>query len=112
MFSITVCKHHPEDIMNDESTKPLHTIRDRSLGVSIWERKGRRSPYIEITISRSYFDRETESYGYTSSLREWHLEPLDELLRQARAWIRERSDRAADPPPDPTPETEDTDGRR
>lgn len=74
--------------------KPDHTLREGSLGVSIWKREGRRGSYYEITASRSYFNKETESYGYTTSLRPWNLEPLSKLLVQARAWIREHSDEA------------------
>lgn len=72
--------------------KPDHTLREGSLGVSIWKREGRRGSYYEITASRSYFNKENESYGYTTSLRPWNLEPLSKLLVQARAWIREHSD--------------------
>ncbi len=72
--------------------KPDHTLREGSLGVSIWKREGRRGSYYEITASRSYFNKETESYGYTTSLRPWNLEPLSKLLVQARAWIREHTD--------------------
>lgn len=72
--------------------KPDHTLREGSLGVSIWKRQGRRGSYYEITASRSYFNKETESYGYTTSLRPWNLEPLSKMLIQARAWIQEHSD--------------------
>ena len=72
--------------------KPEHTLREGSLGVSIWKRQGQRGEYYEITASRSYFNKETESYGYTTSLRPWNLEPLSKLLIHARAWIREHSD--------------------
>jgi len=72
--------------------RPDHTLRDGALGVSIWRRDGRRGCYYEIAVSRSYFNKETESYGYTTSLREWNLEPLSTLLNQARAWIRDRSE--------------------
>lgn len=85
--------------------KPDHTLREGSLGVSIWKRQGRRGEYYEITASRSYFNKEIESYGYTTSLRPWNLEPLSKLLVQARAWIREHSDESAG---DDTPDVAET----
>lgn len=98
--------------MTDTPDKPVHTIRDGSLGVSIWKRQGRRGPYFEVTVSRSFFDRESESYGYTACLREWNLEPLGELFRQAREWIRQQTNQTPDATSPPATETEDAHGRR
>ena len=78
--------------------KPVHTLRTGAIGVSVWLKKGSRGPRYEISASRSYFDRETEAYGYTHTMQAWNLPVLIDLLSQAREWIRERDATAEQPP--------------
>lgn len=70
-------------------TQPIRTFRSGAIGVSIWQRDGKRGTFYEFTLSRSYLSKEKKS-GYTGSFRIADLPALRGLLDQAAQWILEQ----------------------
>lgn len=74
--------------------KPIQTFRDGSIGLSVWERTGKRGAFYEFTLSRSYKNGDGKS-AYSGSFRHYDAEPLSALIQQAAEFIRTRTTESA-----------------
>lgn len=71
-------------------SQPIHKIRDGVLQVCIWQNTSTSGQtYYSATPQRSY-SKADDTWQETDSLREEDLLPMAELLREAKAWIRNR----------------------
>jgi hypothetical protein len=73
-----------------KANKPVHEVADGALKVAIWAHEGEYGPKYSFTIRRRYRDRSTDEWKDATGLNEDDLLPLAELLREAKAYIRER----------------------
>ena len=79
--------------MSDKATKankPVHEFTDGALKVAIWAHDGEYGPKYSYTIRRRYRDKTTDEWKDATGLNEDDLLPTAELLREAKAWTRER----------------------
>ena len=84
--------------MSDKTTranKPVHEIPDGTLKVAIWVHDGEYGPRYSATIRKRYKDKSTDEWKDAASLGEDDLLPAAELMREAKAWIREQKRAAA-----------------
>ncbi|MBI1827313.1 MAG: hypothetical protein HY287_03930 [Planctomycetes bacterium] len=72
------------------SNKPVKTFRDGAIGLSVWERQGKKGVFYDFTLSRSYKGGENGS-AYASTFREDNAEAVIRVVSEAAAWIRERA---------------------
>lgn len=79
------------------NNKPAKTFREGAIGVSVWERQGKKGPFFDFTVSRSYKDGENGS-AYAATFRADNTEALVRVVNAAAKWMRERS--AANDQPD------------
>lgn len=70
--------------------KPVKTLRDGAIGLSIWERTGSRGPFFEFTISRSFKDKDGKT-AYSGSFRDYDADSIRLLIGQAVEHIRGRN---------------------
>ncbi len=87
-----------------EKNQPAHKIRGAGgLTVTIWKNDGDNGPFYTVNAARSY--KQGDEWKETTSLHSQDLLELAEMLREARAWIREHAlARAAEHAPDTVPE--------
>lgn len=78
------------------SNKPVKTFRHGAIGVSVWERQGKKGVFYDFTVSRSYKNGENGS-AYASTFREDNAEAIVRVVGEAAAWIREQAGRNAQP---------------
>jgi len=76
----------------DKKPKPVTTLRCSSIRASIWKNEGMNGPFYNVTVARSYKDRDgvwknSESFGAAD------LDALIVVAQQATRWIAERSNR-------------------
>jgi hypothetical protein len=64
---------------------PIKTFREGAIGISVWERDGKRGRYLELTMSRSYVSK--DKAGYTACFRKDDLLSLQGLLTRAGQWM-------------------------
>jgi hypothetical protein len=73
-----------------EKNKPAHKIRSGTgLSVTIWKNDGDNGPFYSVTTARSY--KQGDEWKETNSFHQQDLLELAEMLREARAWIREQA---------------------
>lgn len=72
--------------MSNDSKKPIKTLQDGFLHVSIWENQGSKGKFYNFTISRAY--KEGDEYKYTTSFGGEDALPLSRLVDQAYGEIR------------------------
>ena len=81
------------------SSKPVQTFRleegDRSIGVSVWERRGEERTFYEFTVSRAWKRADGEE-GYARSFSERNEEAIVSLVQDACYWIRSQQQDALD----------------
>ncbi len=88
------------------SNKPVKTFREGAIGLSVWERQGKKGVFHDFTLSRSYKDGENGS-AYASTFCEDNAEAVVRVVSEAAAWIREQAGRNAQPAEakaEPTPQ--------
>jgi hypothetical protein len=76
----------------DKKPKPVTTLRCSSIKASIWKNEGVNGPFYNVTVARSYKDRD----GVWKNSDSFGLADLDALIvvaQQATRWITERLDR-------------------
>ncbi|MDF0672993.1 MAG: hypothetical protein P0120_01440 [Nitrospira sp.] len=76
----------------DKKPQPVTTLRCSRIKASIWKNQGMNGPFYNVTVARSYKDRDgvwknSESFGLAD------LDALVAVAQQATRWIAERSDR-------------------
>ena len=76
----------------DKKPKPVTTLRCSSIKASIWKNEGLNGSFYNVTVARSYKDRDgvwknSESFGVAD------LDALIVVAQQATRWIAERSGR-------------------
>ncbi len=76
----------------DKKPKPVTTLRCSRIKASIWQNEGMNGPFYNVTVARSYKDRDgvwknSESFGLAD------LDALIVVAQQGTRWIAERSDR-------------------
>jgi hypothetical protein len=76
----------------DKKPKPVTTLRCSRIKASIWKNEGMNGPFYNVTVARSYKDRDgvwknSESFGVAD------LDALIVVAQQTTRWITERSDR-------------------
>ena len=74
------------------TNKPAKTFRDGAVGLSIWERQGKKGVFYDFTLSRSYKNGENGS-AYASTFRAENSEAIVRVVSEAVAWIREQAGR-------------------
>jgi hypothetical protein len=73
-----------------EKNQPAHKIRGAGgLTPSIWKNDGENGPFYTVTPTRSY--KQGEQWKETNSYHPQDLLELAEMLREARAWIKEHA---------------------
>jgi len=86
------------------SNKPVQTFREGQIAASVWERAGRRGPYFELTLSRSFRRYNEEGFGYSPCFRARDANALKQCVEAATAWILTK-DATAEAEPDDSGET-------
>ena len=76
----------------DKKPKPVTTLRCSRIKASIWKNEGMNGSFYNVTVARSYKDRDgvwknSESFGVAD------LDALIVVVQQATRWIAERSER-------------------
>jgi|CXWL01.1.fsa_nt_gi hypothetical protein len=71
------------------SNKPVRTFREGAVGLSVWERQGKRGAFYDFTLSRSYKKGENGA-GYTLTFREENAEAIVRVVSDAAHWMREQ----------------------
>lgn len=77
--------------MEDEtmSNKPAKTFREGAIGVSVWERQGKKGAFYDFTVSRSYKNGENAS-AYASTFRAENADAIVRVVSEAATWIRQQ----------------------
>ena len=70
------------------SNKPAKTFRDGAVGLSVWERQGKKGAFYDFTLSRSYKNGDNGN-AYASTFREDNAEAIRRLVNDAAVWIRQ-----------------------
>jgi hypothetical protein len=73
----------------DKKPKPVTTLRCSSIKASIWMNEGMNGPLYNVTVARSYKDRD----GVWKNVDSFGLADLDALVtvvQQAKLWVAER----------------------
>lgn len=78
------------------TNRPVTTIREGAIGLSVWQREGKHGTFFEFTISRC-FQASNGTFGYSTSFHESNVEALEKAIKQAAAWIREHREAAGIP---------------
>lgn len=76
----------PQSQPSSTSNKPAHTIRYRTIKVTIWRNEGQTGPFYSATPSRSYQD-EQKRWHDTSSFPANDLPMLAKAISDAHSWI-------------------------
>ena len=76
----------------DNKPKPVTSLRCSRIKASIWKNEGMNGLFHNVTVARSYKDRDgvwknSDSFGVAD------LDALIVVAQQATRWIAERSDR-------------------
>lgn len=72
---------------NNVKPAPVHKISLSPVHVSIWKNSSNRGEFYSITIERAY--KSGEEFHRTNSFGSKHLQALEILIAQARAWIED-----------------------
>ena len=73
-----------------EKNQPAHKIRGAGgLTVTIWKNDGDNGPFYTVNATRSY--KQGDQWKETTSFHPQDLLELTEMLREARAWMREHA---------------------
>ena len=67
------------------TNKPAKTFRDGAVGLSIWERQGKKGVFYDFTLSRSYKNGENGS-AYASTFRAENSEAKPLPLKPSDPW--------------------------
>ena len=67
--------------------KPIHQIRIGKVRASIWEQSSGKGPFLTVTLSRSYKDKQAQWHNGHSYLGH-DLEALIDCALEAKEWMR------------------------
>ena len=67
--------------------KPIHQIRIGNVRASIWEQYSDKGPFLTVTFSRSYKDKQDQWQNGNSYLG-YDLEALMDCALEAKEWVR------------------------
>lgn len=70
-----------------QDSRPIHTLRHRSIKASIWRNLTARGPYYNVTISRGYRDKESGEWRDTQSIGYDDLMNVAALMYGAHSYI-------------------------
>ena len=72
--------------MEKETHKPVHTIRDGAIGVSIWQRQNKQGEaFYDFSISRAW--KSDEKSGYANTFYTTNQDALVKSIAQAVDYI-------------------------
>jgi hypothetical protein len=101
------CSEQQKKEKENMSNKPAKTFREGAIGLSVWERQGKKGVFYDFTVSRSYKNGEKGS-AYASTFRADNAEAVIRVVSEAAAWIRGRGEQDVQPDqtiPDPVTQT-------
>ena len=86
----TMAKSPEETASGDQqSSKPIETFRHFGISASVFENQGQKGPYFSVAVQKR-FKPEDGDWKNTTNFRRDELPVLQELVRQAYAFILEK----------------------
>ena len=73
-----------------DTTKPVKTFRDGSVGACVWLRQTKSGVFYDVTFSRAWKDKESGKMGYSQTFNDLTLGGVVQTAREAEAWIGEQ----------------------
>lgn len=76
------------------SERPIKTFRIGAIGASVWRRNTSGRSFYDVTLSRSWRNKESGKTGYSPCFSERQLDTLIDVAIEAKAWIEEQRTKA------------------
>ncbi len=77
----------------ETKTQPLATFRHRTISASVFENQGQKGRYLSVSVQKRY-KADKGDWQTTNSFQRDELPVLQELVRQAYAFILEEENKA------------------
>jgi hypothetical protein len=74
-------------VASRDNNRPVQTLRHRSIKATIWRNEGSKGPIFNVTLTRSYKDKETGEWRDAHSLGYDDLMNVAALMYEAHGFI-------------------------